>query len=346
MLRHTGNVRQACHECHYIDKYLPCPEPGLAYGRWAPGFIIKVTAACRFKDSEDERRLAARPLPALVATFTCDMASCLPLELSSTALALASTGLRSLDSATARAIDGHFCCFLARGQGQGQNEAEGQHWDKKDGAAELQSVAVLLQRQGQGQGQGERAVSLSSVAALLQAFCLARREPSAQLLAQCAEWVAASAASSEVGAGLGLGKGFANPSQGCALDLPAAAARLLRAWANGGWSQELPMDAVWALAASAAAGAGAPKGRGGFTGRDLPQTLYSLAYLVSRRQLHAHGVEVVLSIMPGSLQGAIARWAPHLISLRSTNSLPYRLKWQVLHGVGPQHHARRLAGGT
>ena len=300
--------------------------------------------ACRFKDSEDERRLAARPLPALVATFTRDMASCLPRELSSTALALASTGLRSLDSATAHAIDGHFCCFLARGQGQGQNEAEGQRWDKKDGAAELQSVSELLQRQGQDQGQGERAVHLPSVADLLQAFCLARHEPSARLLALCAEWVAASAAFSEVGSG--LGKGSVNPSQACAMGPPAAAARLLRAWANGGWPQELPMDAVWALAASAATGAGAPKGRGGFSGRDLPQTLYSLAYLVTRRRLHAHGVEVVISIMPGSLQGAIARWAPHFISLSPADSLPSRLKWQVLHGVGPQHHARRRAGGT
>lgn len=283
----------------------------MAYGRWAPGFLTKVTGACRLKDSADERRLAARPVPALVATFTRDMASCLPRELSSTALALASPGLRSLDSATARAIDGHFCCFLARGQGQGQgqNEADGQRWDKKDGAAELQSVAELLQRQGQGQGQGESAVRLASVADLLQAFCLARREPSAQLLALCAEWVAASAALMEVGSA--LGKGSVNPSQACTMGPPTAAARLLRAWAHGGWPQELPMDAVWALAASAAAGAGAPKGRGGVIGRDLPQTLYSLAYLVSRRQLHAHGVEVVVSIMPGSLQDAIARWAPH-----------------------------------
>ena len=285
----------------------------------SPGLHKKVPGACRFKDSEDERRLVAhlqspqrplqRPLPALVATFTRDMAKCLPRELSSTALALASAGLRSLDSATARAIDGHFCCFLAPGQSQGQNEAEGQRWDKNVGAAELQSVAELLQRQGQGQGQGERAVHLPSVADLLQAFCLARHEPSAQLLALCAEWVAASAAFSAVAPG--LGKGSVNPSQACAMGPPAAAARLLRAWAKGGWPQELPMDAVWALAASAAAGAGTPEGRGGFSRRDLPQTLYSLAYLVTRRRLHAPGVEVVVSIMPGSLQGAIARWAPH-----------------------------------
>jgi len=120
-------------------------------------------------------------------------------------------------------------------------------------------------------------LELKNLSKLLHAFQNSGFAPSCELLICAREWVLAAAAADEAAS-----SGRAEAGRGRVLVPPAAAAQLLRAWANSGWPEQLPMPAVWALARSAADGAGVAEARGGFSGRMLTNTLYALACLVRK----------------------------------------------------------------
>lgn len=123
------------------------------------------------------------------------------------------------------------------------------------------------------------------------------------LLACVSEWLVAhgdpdhAAGTWEAGAGHSAGLGP-----------PGAAAELLCVLARGAWQLDTSPPAVWALARSAAEGAGAPA-PDGFNGRNLAHTLFALARLVGRGQRSDVSAAVRDGATPVELRGAIARWA-------------------------------------
>ena len=224
-----------------------------------------LAAACRCEapDAQSERLAARSLLPPLVAQIV-RMPDCAAAQLSNTAEALASGGLRSLDADTARAVGARFSALLEPGPG--------------DGAVQLKAVVKLLE-------------------ALQSAQC----EPSGELLARIGEWVAAAGAADEAAGG-----GQAGPGRARVLGPPVAAARLLRVWSCASWQEELPMPAVWALAHSAAEGAG--EAWGGIVGYHLSATLHCLGTLVSKAKGGAADAADVAYATPSGLHGHIARW--------------------------------------
>ena len=144
---------------------------------------------------------------------------------------------------------------------------------------------------------------LKGMARLLKGLTASGWQASRTLLVCVDEWLVANgdpdraAGTWEAGAGHSAGLGP-----------PGAAAELLCVLARGAWQLDVSLPAVWALARSAAEGAGAPV-PDGFKGRKLAHTLFALARLVGRGQRSDVSAAVRDGATPVELRDAIARWA-------------------------------------
>ena len=146
-------------------------------------------------------------------------------------------------------------------------------------------------------------LDLTSIAKLLEGFreCGHAAVPSRELLGHAAKWLFAAGEASEAAAE----KGGSPAGERAVIGPPQAAAQLLQAWVK----EELPLPAVWALVASAAAGAGAARADLSMPGRRLCATLHALARLVVRARPWVRPNERDESRVPSGLEGAIVGWA-------------------------------------
>lgn len=228
-------------------------------------------------------------LPSLVATFQRVIPKCSLQDLSNTAAATSDLGC--LDDDTARTLDACFRRMLVPGQCSSLLDPE----------KGLQS-------------------DVKSVARLLHAYRGSGYQPTKELLAHIRNWVIAA-----VDADSAARKGGSTPGRGRVLGPPGAAANLLTIWANSRWSgkRALPMPAVWALARSAAEGAGVAAG--GFEGRALSSALFALGRLVGEGQGRGGDGALGGTIQtPNSLRAAIARWAGLAVA-RISPAAPFAL---------------------
>lgn len=151
-------------------------------------------------------------------------------------------------------------------------------------------------------------LDLASIAKLLDGFRESGHAsvPSRELLGHAAKWLVAAGEASKAAAE----KGASPAGERAVVGPPQAASQLLRAWIK----EELPLPAVWALVASAAARAGAARADSSMSGRRLCATLHSLARLVVRARRSIRPNERGEGRVPSGLEGAIARWASQAVA--------------------------------